>query len=268
MQDIQDAEADSVRDLTQFVDAELDYHERCAAELRRLRDNWPARSSTAPSSQSNTRSHSPVTDRRPTVRARSSTAVSYTESLSRINTTGSEPAPPVRMPSVIRPGVTRAQTLHHSQSPTAADPVRPTIGRPSASFQGGATLDRERGRITSSSGSATPTQPPITNVGALRGQLRPVSRIVTSPPPRDVFADGDEDTASDEGDSPGWGRGSASSATSVGSLTRSTSNGVYGTGSGGGGYGGGAVKKAPPPPPPSRAKKPPPPVPVRREVGY
>ena len=97
MQDIQDAEADSVRDLTQFVDAELDYHERCAAELRRLRDNWPARSSTAPSSQSNTRSHSPATDRRPTVRARSSTAVSYTESLSRINTTGSEPAPPWKL---------------------------------------------------------------------------------------------------------------------------------------------------------------------------
>ncbi len=248
MQDIQDAESDSVRGLTQLVDAELDYHERCAAELRRVRDNWPAPVATSTIS--------------------SSTAVSYTESLSRINTTGSEPAPPVRMPSVIRPGIARAAT--HNFSSQDGPVTRPPIGKSSASFQGGATLDRERGRVTS--GSATPT-PAITNVGTLRGQLRPVSRIVTSPPPaargEDVFADGDDDTASDEGGSPGWGRGSASSTTSVGSLTRSTSNGVYGTGSGGGGYGGGGVvKKAPPPPPPSRAKKPAPPVPVRREVGY
>ncbi|KAH9434667.1 hypothetical protein MCOR02_003632 [Pyricularia oryzae] len=40
MQDIKDAEADSTRDLTGFLDAELEYHERCAEELRRTRENW------------------------------------------------------------------------------------------------------------------------------------------------------------------------------------------------------------------------------------
>ncbi|EOO04048.1 putative bar domain-containing protein [Phaeoacremonium minimum UCRPA7] len=35
MQDIKDAEVDSVRDLTHFLDAELEYHERCAEELKR-----------------------------------------------------------------------------------------------------------------------------------------------------------------------------------------------------------------------------------------
>ncbi|KAK4151842.1 hypothetical protein C8A00DRAFT_35511 [Chaetomidium leptoderma] len=250
MQDIQDTEAESTRDLTQLLDAELDYHERCAEELRRVRQNWPGPSSAG--------YNSPV-DRRPAPRSRSNTTHSYTERLSRTNTFESESsAPPVRMP--IRPSNSRMQS--HTQQPDG--PVRPTIGKPSNSFQGGANLDRERGRV---SGTSTPTPTAVANVGALRGQLRPVNRIVTTRD--DVFADRDDDSASDTG-SPDWGNRSTSSTTSVGSLSRTPSNnavmGGHGGGTGGGGLG--VVKKAPPPPPPSRSKKPPPPVPARREMGY
>ena len=256
MQDIQDAEADSVRDLTQLVDAELDYHERCAQELRRVRQNWPGQPSTA-------RTHAP----RPAFRSRSNTAQSFTETLVRTSTFGasSSPPQPVRMPS-IRPGNARMQ----SSPPTADGPVvRPTIGgrsnttTSSSSFQGGATLDRERSRI-GGSGACTPTQATLRNP-----PLRPVNRINTSTRAAanynddDVFADrsvADDDTASESGGgSPDWA-GRSSAATSVGSLSRTSSNGLGASVVG---------KKAPPPPPPSRAKKPAPPVPVRRgELGY
>ncbi|KAL2132472.1 hypothetical protein VTI74DRAFT_3746 [Chaetomium olivicolor] len=262
MQDIQDAEADSVRDLTHFLDAEIDYHERCAEELRRVRQNWPATSSPSAGN------YSP--ERRPTVRSRSNTAHSLTERLSRTNTfnsTGSIPesdsAPPVRMP--IRPANSRCHTQHQADGPVAM--ARPTISgtKPSSSFQGGASLVQDRGgRISTSNSVAIP------NVGSLRSQLRPVTtRLVTAHPRdrEDVFADRDDDTASDTG-SPDWGnRSVASSVTSVGSLSRTNSNGA-GVGPGGGGVVGGVVKKAPPPPPPSRTKKPAPPVPARREMGY
>ena len=271
MQDIQDAEADSVRDLTQLVNAELDYHERCAQELRRVRQNWPA----APSAG---QGYSPDA-RRPALRSRSNTAHSFTEPLARTATYGSgsdsPPPPPVRMPS-IRPGNARMQ----SSPSTDAPPVRPMIGRANTvtGFQGGASLNTNRS-------SCTPT-PLANNVGALRGQLRPVSRIVTTRENDDVFADAPaparqhgeyyDDTASESGSgSPGagaggdWGnRSSASSvATSVASLSRTSSNNTPAVRPGGAGVGLG--KKAPPPPPPSRAKKPAPPVPVRRgELGY
>jgi hypothetical protein len=222
MQDIKDAEQDSVRDLSGFLDAELDFHERCANELRRVKQQW------AGSSMSGS-----APDRRPTGRGRSNTSQSYTERSTRNNNfEEDEPEPkPVRMP--IR---------SNSRLSTAPEPpVRPSFGR-SATFQGPSTLDRRS--------CATPNLP---NVGVLRGQLRPVSRIVTTNNREDVFADRDDDTTASGSGSPEWGDRSASPATSLGSLSRSTSN---------------IARKAPPPPPPSRSKKPPPPVPAKREVGY
>lgn len=254
MQDIRDAEVDSVRDMTQFLDAELDYHERCAEELRRARKNWPAAVSGGYGGL----------DRRPTGRSRSNTAHSFTERLSRTNSHNvyehdeiESGAPPVRMPT--RSNTSRIGLSASQNQPDA--PIRPTIGKAST-FAGGASLDRERigGRI---SGASTPSSTygvnqNIANIGALRGQLRPVSRIVTTRD--DVFADRDDDTTDGSG-SPDWGNRSTSPATSFGSLSRTSSNvAVNGNGLG--------SRKAPPPPPPSRSKKPPPPVPVRREVGY
>lgn len=76
MQDIKDAEPESVRDLTRFLDAELDFHERCAEELRRTRRAWTASADSAPASRSGSVAG---LDRRPTGRSRSNTAHSYTE---------------------------------------------------------------------------------------------------------------------------------------------------------------------------------------------
>ena len=42
MQDIKEAEADSVADLGAFLDAELEYYDRCRDELLRLKRDWPA----------------------------------------------------------------------------------------------------------------------------------------------------------------------------------------------------------------------------------
>lgn len=42
MQDIQEAEADSVRDLGEFLDAELEYYDHCRDELLKLKRDWPA----------------------------------------------------------------------------------------------------------------------------------------------------------------------------------------------------------------------------------
>lgn len=267
MQDIKDAESESVRDLTSFLDAELDYHERCAEELRRVRRSWAGATPAASGS-----SNFGTSERRPAGRSRSNTAHSFTEKLSRSTSNNIyeadefEPQQPTRMPIRSRLSISNGSVLQ--QQPQQPDlPSRPTIGRAST-FQGGATFDRERcmgnGRA---SGTTTPSGSAYnaSNIGSLRGQLRPASRVSTRA--EDVFADRDDDTASGSGSTNEWGERSASPATSFGSLSRSTSNltvPALGTGTGTGN----SNRKAPPPPPPSRSKKPPPPVPARRESGY
>ncbi|TDZ15970.1 Meiotically up-regulated gene 137 protein [Colletotrichum orbiculare MAFF 240422] len=228
MQDIKEAEADNVRDLTGLLDAELDYHERCADELRRLRKNWAG--GNAPSSPSDRRLGA-------NGRGRSNTSRSFNDYSARSQPVEEEPEPlPVRMP--IRSNRTE------SRFGAAVETPRPSIAR-SQTFQGPATAERR-------TVAATPPVPSVPNVGSLRGNLRPTGKSLARD---DVFADRDDDhtTASGSG-SPEWGDRSASPATSMGSLTKSTSNLQS--------------KKAPPPPPPSRAKKPAPPIPAKREVGY
>lgn len=43
MLDIKESEPESVADLSAFMDAELEYHERCREALLQLRNDWPAR---------------------------------------------------------------------------------------------------------------------------------------------------------------------------------------------------------------------------------
>ena len=43
MQEIKEAESESVSDLTAFLDAELAYHDKCKEALLQLRNEWPAR---------------------------------------------------------------------------------------------------------------------------------------------------------------------------------------------------------------------------------
>lgn len=248
MQDIKDAEADSIRDLTRFLDAELDYHERCAEELRRVRQSWAAGSAGGGSPHS----------RRPSGRSRSNTAEqsSYGGSrlaLSRTNSNVYEdeqddfPSHNTRAP--IR---SQSRISVNSQASDRPDmPSRPGISR-SNTYQNERNLGANLSRTTS--GTSTPLReapPPQMNVGSLRGQLRPTGSSRASA--MDVFADhdGDDTGSSDTADR------STSPATSYGSLSRTNTAPSVAIG-----------KKAPPPPPPSRAKKPAPPVPMRREVGY
>ena len=42
MQDIKEAEVDSVADLTAFLDAELEHYDRCREVLVQLKQDWPA----------------------------------------------------------------------------------------------------------------------------------------------------------------------------------------------------------------------------------
>lgn len=41
MQDIKEAEADSVADLTAFLDGELSYYDRCREVLLQVKRDWP-----------------------------------------------------------------------------------------------------------------------------------------------------------------------------------------------------------------------------------
>jgi len=43
MEDIKEAEAESVADIGAFLDAELEYHDKCREALMQLKREWPAR---------------------------------------------------------------------------------------------------------------------------------------------------------------------------------------------------------------------------------
>ncbi|KAI1767957.1 BAR-domain-containing protein [Hypoxylon sp. FL1150] len=254
MQDIKEAEADSVRDLTSFLDCELDYYERCADELRRVKQEWVGSQGLQGGARP-----SEGLSRRPTNRSRSNTAQSYSERNDRTERWATrqdiyeeEPAPePVRMPI-------RSSPYRGGGSPESQRPGMNRASTHGGAFEGPSRMPSYREPPPPPPElRKTPTAPPP-SIGSLRNNLRPVNRIQTnqnlSP---DVYVD-EYDTATSSG-SPEYDR-SESPATSYGSLSRTTSNtGLRTTG---------AIKKAPPPPPPSRSKKPPPPVPARREMGY
>lgn len=42
MGDIQESESETMADLGAFLDAELEYHDRCREALMNVRQNWPA----------------------------------------------------------------------------------------------------------------------------------------------------------------------------------------------------------------------------------
>lgn len=265
MQDIKDAEADSIRDLTRFMDVELDYHERCAEALRSKRAQWSTGGGLSPTDSYGARDRDyGASARRPANRSRSNTAQSATYNRGGGNAYSDGPMyddepdemPPMRMPirsqSRISVNSAASSAAYDQQMP----PARPTISR-SSTYGGGAGAERNGHLGASLSRTPSNTMTPLSvvpppshsvNVSSLRGQLRPTG---ARPAAMDVFAD-DDDTASS--DTP---PGSASPATSYGSSTR-----------GGGGSTSALVGKKAPPPPPSRAKKPPPPVPNRREREY
>lgn len=277
MMDIKEAEADSVRDLTSFLDSELDYYERCADELRRVKQDWMA-GQTPTSSAPRTSDYG--VSRRPTTRPRGNTGRSYNNENNENNDRGErwagrqemhdrerEPTPePVRMP------------IRSNRYPAArsVSPEAPRLGLNRAATYGGVdTTSSHQSHYREPPPPRMPERPPMPeisirkttaeppSVGSLRSNLRPtgISRIQTNNQNLrpDVFGD-EYDTATSG--SPEYDR-SESPATSYGSLSRTTSNNALRQT-----MTQGSIRKAPPPPPPSRSKKPPPPLPAKRDVTY
>ncbi|PQE28148.1 bar domain-containing protein [Rutstroemia sp. NJR-2017a BBW] len=244
MQDIKEAEADSVQDLGAFLDAELEYYDRCRDELLKLKKEWPAANSAAQQRQQ---------PRRHEGRSRSNTAHSYSERYS----TYEEPIPEQEAPRPsIRSGnrvvssgrvASTSRLSHHPQEDYSPpdSPQRPSISR-SSTFQGPTSMYRE-----SPSSSRMNSVPPPSDVGSLRATLRPTARnnIMSS----EVFADpSDDSTLNSNSPDRSYGARSISPATSHGSInSRSTSQSA-------------ANGRKAPPPPPSRSKKPAPPPPMKR----
>lgn len=288
MQDIKEVETETVNDLTNFLDAELEYHERCAEELRRARASWPAGQASVPT----IRGGREQADYGGGMSRRASQSAQSSVSRSRSNTAQSaassgrvdrwarqdvyeeeepEPQPePVRMPIRSNRAERSNSYLSTHAAPRTESP-RPGINRAStysSAYDNGNSGNSVSPSRTSPTSYRKPPSPPSLarpntlpapqNIGSLRGNLRPVSRISTHSNNNDVFGDDyDGANSSLSGGSPEYDR-SESPATSYGSLSRTTSNvGLAGVG-----------KKAPPPPPPSRAKKPPPPIPAKRDLAY
>ncbi|TVY59615.1 Uncharacterized protein LSUE1_G009338 [Lachnellula suecica] len=239
MQDIKEAEADSVSDLGAFLEAELEYYDRCRDELLRLKRDWPAGQTSSPHQD----------QRRPNPRSRANTAHSYGERYSKY-----EEPPPMPEPEPVRQSIRSQGRVASTSRLDTRDyhdeyedpPRRPNVGR-SSTFQGPIAIHRESTPTLDVRKNTVPS-----DVGGLRAQLRPSNRINTSG--QDVFGDpSDDSTLNSASPDRSYGARSVSPATSHGSVASRTAltNAPNG-------------RKGPPPPPPSRAKKPAPPPPMKR----
>ena len=191
MQDIKEAETDSIVALTSFLDAELEYHDRCADELRRVRQSWAGTGAT----ESSPVRHQPPQP--PRVRSRSNTARSWQEP--RQQALYEEPEPTQLAVRTIPPSP--------SNQRAPPQPPRPAISR------------------------AVTSESRVISRSSLRAAPHQLSRVATDNGTYghrndDVFAD-DASTGSGSR-SPDWGDRSVSPATSYGSLSQST-NALQGT---------------------------------------
>ncbi|TVY26321.1 Uncharacterized protein LHYA1_G005464 [Lachnellula hyalina] len=242
MQDIKEAEADSVADLGEFLEAELEYYDKCRDELLRLKRDWPAGQTSSHRDQ-----------RRPNPRSRSNTAHSYNERY--------EEAPPMPEPEPVRQAI-RSQSRVPSggrqdnrldvpdEYSQADSPGRRANITRASTFQGPTAIYREIPVSETRQNSVPP------NVGTMRAQLRPSARVNTN---SELFGDpSDDSTLNSNSPDRSYGARSVSPATSHGSsvASRTTPQSTLTNASNG--------RKGPPPPPPSRAKKPPPPPPMKR----
>ncbi|KAB8260837.1 hypothetical protein BDV32DRAFT_42931 [Aspergillus pseudonomiae] len=230
MQDIKESEVESIADLETFLEAQLNYHEKCREVLLQLKNDWPGRQSQIQSSSG----------RRPG-RARASTAHSYQERYEPLHEELSNSAD-------LRPIIRSNRSPSDVEDPRevyAPEPVpqRPFLNRTST-FESPAQLRQEQAY----SPGPRPYRVPSENF--ITGRNSVLTRMAADP---------SEDTSSRSGTSPDrmyQGR-SDSPVSSFGGVTRRSSSTTL--------NGAAVQKKAPPPPPPSRAKKPPPPPPPMKK---
>ncbi|KAL8710959.1 MAG: hypothetical protein Q9220_004558 [cf. Caloplaca sp. 1 TL-2023] len=237
MQDIKEAETDSVTDLGAFLDAEINYYDRCRDILMQLKEAWPA-----------SQSDSSDRDGRFNPRSRSNTAHAFADRYK-------EDEPPMLPPE--RPAIrsTRTASSHVlSESPQReAQDYEYGSGRPNfnrtSTFEGPTQIHRDSSPIPISRTSRVPSD--SLTVRTQRSQLRPTVRMpsgteVPSDPVDDPVYSSPDRSYDERSASPATSYGSAPSR----SASYSTLNAATSTG-----------KKQAPPPPPARAKKPPPPPP-------
>lgn len=195
MFDIKDSEADSMNDLTAFLEAQLAYHDKCREALLQLQGEWPVQSTTT------TRAPAPAPAPRLAPRSRSNTVRSFMSSHSQHDEpedyqpkriSSRTPSSQQRFADRIeveelqqpraRPGIARSTT--YSQTPTARRDLSPV------------PQSNRLSRVPSDS----------LMIQATRSGLRPVDTGVS---PQDVFAD----------DSPSYYSNRSVSPQSTGSQT-------------------------------------------------
>ncbi|KID99685.1 BAR domain containing protein, partial [Metarhizium majus ARSEF 297] len=186
MQDVQDTEAESIGALNSFLEAQLNYHERAAEELRRIRQSLV----------DGGRADSPQPDEIRISRTRSSTSTSWHKTR---QVSSEQLSPAERLP---------IRRLASSQAAQPPPPLPAPSQDPRQSLVRAATF-----------GERTPLASAGTRMPSLARTA--TDRSSHTSPSEDVFRD-DESTGSGDG-SAGWGNRSTSSATSYDSSSRMTS---------------------------------------------
>lgn len=229
MQDIKEAEVDNVLDMGAFLDAQLEYHERCREALLQLKNEWPGSSSQAPPPA------------RRATRARSNTAHSYQE---RYDPVQEELTSAVESRPTIRSSKTIMSEMPSRELPAGNGFPRPVLNR-TPTFEGPAQLRHEQAPVATQWIQRTTSDTMTGQRGGLAG-----GRAYANDP----YADSEASSYGRSSPERSYGARSSSPATSHGSVaSRRPSATALNSGT--------LNKKAPPPPPPSRAKKPPPPPP-------
>ncbi|EEH06106.1 BAR domain-containing protein [Histoplasma capsulatum G186AR] len=255
MEDIKEAEADSIADLGAFLDAELKYYDQCREVLLQLKNNWPAGQTQSQGGAS----------RRPG-RNQSNTAHAYHDRYE--NTQEGYPVPSPEPRPAIKSN--RAASTHQNGSPPRGySPESSYRHRPSMSrnltFEGPSQLrSGESPALTQRLSRTTSDNTTIRNGNNQQSQLQ----VRTVNRPYDNYPESPDDSyGKDSSSSPDryfTGGRSISPATSHGSyLSQPASMTGFHQAAGSS-----TSKKPPPPPPPSRAKKPPPPPPPGKKTSW
>ncbi|KAL9601736.1 MAG: hypothetical protein Q9219_002347 [cf. Caloplaca sp. 3 TL-2023] len=238
MQDIKEAEAESITDLGAFLDAEINYYDRCREVLKQLKEAWPAG-----------QGDSSDQDGRSNPRSRSTTAHTFADRYK-------EDEPPMLPPErpAIRSGRTASSHLLSEPLHRDGPDVDYTFSRPTNhrtnTFEGPTQIHRESSPIPIGRTSRVPSD--SLTIRTQRSQLRPSGRM---PSGNEPFVEPSDESILYSSPDRSYDERSASPATSYGSAPSRTAS--YSTLNGAAPNG----KKQAPPPPPSRAKKPPPPPP-------
>ncbi|GIK00491.1 hypothetical protein Aspvir_004516 [Aspergillus viridinutans] len=241
MYDIKDAEVEGVVDLAAFLEAQLNYHERCREVLLQIKNDWPA-----------DQFQSQTPNGRRTGRARSNTAHSYHERYEPLHeelTNSVGPRPIIRSD---RHTSSVPPTLPVREAYPAETPYqRPVLNRTST-FEGPSQLRQLQPSGSSSWQSRATSENFISRRDS--SQPRPVSMMPDNPY-TDLY---EESTAHVNSHSDVFCQGRLSPSSYGNAISRRASSGTLNSSA--------LNKKAPPPPPPSRAKKPPPPPPTKRPM--